>query len=141
MLAGAVAEPRDEPSSYTIPLDIVGLKPASPEPEIAGEPRVCGVDGVFAGSCFRLTGGGVSIGRDPAACSVVFPVEIGEVSRRHCTLTFEESRRLFLLEDHGSSNGTYLPGGRRLEPGKRYELRSGERFSLSGSVHWFEVRE
>jgi hypothetical protein len=135
------AEDRDEPTGYTIPLNRVGPLPVPPEPEDEGQPRLCGVEGVFAGSCFRLTSGGLSIGRDPSVCSIVFPLDIGEVSRRHCTLMFEEDQRLFLLEDHGSSNGTFLPGGLRLEPGKRYELRSGERFALSGTVHWFEVRE
>ncbi|MDB4867716.1 MAG: hypothetical protein JWR03_2049 [Cohnella sp.] len=141
----SASEQRDheESANYTIPLGRIYTEPAPQPSETAeeGQPRLCGVEGEFAGTCFRINGQGLSIGRDPALCSIVFPQDVGEVSRRHCTLQFEEGRQLFLLEDHGSSNGTFLQGGERLEPGKRYELRSGERFALSGTVHWFEVRE
>jgi hypothetical protein len=132
-----------ESSNFTIPLGRVYMEPAPgpSEPAREGEPRLCGVEGEFAGACFRLNEQGLSIGRDPALCSIVFPLDIGEVSRRHCTLQFEEGSGIFVLEDHGSSNGTFLPGGERLEPGKRYQLHSGQRFALSGTVHWFEVSE
>lgn len=126
---------------YTIPLTTVPLAGSRPETPERAEPRVCGIGGEFSGTDFPVGGAGLSIGRDPSACQIVFPMGAGEVSRRHCTLLYEEGNRIFLLEDHGSSNGTFLPDGRRLEPGKRYELRPGEWFSLSGTVHRFEVRE
>ncbi|WP_123043168.1 FHA domain-containing protein [Cohnella candidum] len=134
-------EGQHELSDYTIPL---GRIPAEPAALIAASddgPRLCGIAGEFAGASYRLAAGRLSIGRDPAVCHVVFPVDIGEVSRKHCTLSYEEESGVFSLEDHGSSNGTYLTDGEKLQPGKRYQLRSGQRFALSGSTHWFEVRD
>lgn len=128
-------------TDHTIPL---ARKPAATSMPGAGPmhgPRLCGLGGDFSGLMFRVTGSGLMIGRDPAHCQIVFPVEAGEVSRRHCTLHYEADSGLFFLEDHGSSNGTFLADGRRMQPGKRYPLKPGERFALSGDIHWFSVRD
>lgn len=127
-------------TDYTIPLARIPGVSHPAESEADGEPMLCGVDGEFAGASFRVNGEDLLIGRDASTCQVVFPMEIGEVSRRHCTLRFDEETRTFVLEDLGSSNGTFLDGGERLQPGKRYTLRSGDRFALSGEKHRFEVR-
>jgi hypothetical protein len=103
-------------------------------------PRLYGLGGEFAGASFRIRGQGLRMGRDPEMCQIVFPADSGEVSRRHCTVGFDEEARIFLLVDHGSSNGTFLNDGRRLEPGVPYRLLPGDRFALSGGKHWFEVR-
>ncbi|MBB6674469.1 FHA domain-containing protein [Cohnella nanjingensis] len=125
---------------YTIPLSRLG---SAPEPLVQageGEPRLCGLQGEFAGASFKLSARPLSIGRDAAQCGLVFPFDSGEISRKHCSLRYEAERGAFLLEDHGSSNGTFLPDGSRLQAGERYELRPGERFALSGGLHLFEVR-
>ncbi|MBW5445470.1 FHA domain-containing protein [Cohnella sp. CFH 77786] len=134
------ASPKDGESQRKMNEHTIPLSRTPAEPAAENEPRLCGIGGAFAGANFRMTASGLSIGRDPALCHVVFPVDVGEVSRRHCTLRYQEEDQLFLLEDHGSSNGTFLPDGERLQPGKRYPLRSGQRFALSGDTHWFEVR-
>ncbi|MGG1314004.1 FHA domain-containing protein [Cohnella laeviribosi] len=117
---------------------------ARPEPAqkaAEGEPRLCGLDGEFAGSSFRVTERALYIGRDALQCGLVFPSDAGDVSRKHCSLRYVADRRTFLLEDHGSSNGTFLSDGRRLVPGRIYELLPGDEFTLSGSKHRFEVRD
>lgn len=130
----------DDTARLTLPPTLLS-DAACPDWETNGVPRVCGLEGTFAGTCFRLNGSGLSIGRDPAQCALVFPLSAGEVSRKHCTLRFDEDKRLFVLEDHDSSNGTFLQNGERLKSRRTYELRSGERFVLSGHHHWFEVRD
>jgi hypothetical protein len=125
---------------YTIPFTGVPAEFIHPDSHDESGPRLYGVGGELSGASYVLGGKGLSIGRDPSQCDVVFPMDNGEVSRRHCTLRFEQISRLFVLEDHGSSNGTFLPDGERLQPGRTYTLRSGERFALSGARHWFEVR-
>lgn len=140
--AAATDKLEDDPlTDYTIPVTTVLEKPDAAEPAHGDEPRLCGIEGQHAGACFRLLDRRLSIGRDPSQCGVVFPYETAEVSRRHCTLRFNKDSRMFLLVDHGSANGTYLSNGERLQPGRVYELRAGERFSLSGTHHWFEVRD
>jgi hypothetical protein len=135
------SEYEDNPlTDYTIPITQLLTYPDRAELANEGEPRLCGVEGEHAGSCYRILNRRLSFGRDPVQCVILFPNEAGEISRMHCTLRFIEESRLFVLEDHGSSNGTFLWNGDRLEPGKRYELHSGQQFSLSGREHLFEVR-
>ncbi|KIL37518.1 hypothetical protein SD71_02480 [Cohnella kolymensis] len=127
-------------ADYTIPITRILEEPIEVQQAAEDEPRLCGIAGEHAGICYRVVNRRLSIGRDPAQCAVVFPYAAGEVSRKHCTLRYSEDSGLFFLEDHGSSNGTFLWNGERLEPGKTYELRAGDRFSLSGTEHCFEVR-
>jgi len=139
----ASAEEDDDASltDYTIPMSRV--LPFSDQAENADdrEPRLVGLDGEHAGFSYRVLNRRLTFGRDPSRCSILFPLEAGEISRVHCTLKYDEETRLFILEDNGSSNGTFLASGERLEPGVRYELKNGERFSLSGKLHWFEVAD
>jgi len=128
-------------TDYTIPMTRLLPVPGAAEPAEGAEPRLCGVEGEHAGSNFRVLNRRLTIGRDPARCAILFPYEAADISRVHCTLKFMEETRVFVLEDNGSSNGTFLSNGERLKPGFKYELRSGERFSLSGDRHWFEVRD
>lgn len=51
----------------------------------------------------------VTIGRDPNVCDVVFPADAIEVSRRHCSVSFNRQTGRVLLEDFSSANGTYFP--------------------------------
>lgn len=135
-------EYEDNPlTDYTIPITQLLTYPNHVEAAVPGEPCLCGVEGEHSGSCYRVLNRRLSFGRDPAQCAILFPFEVGQISRLHCTLKFIEESRVFVLEDHGSSNGTFLEDGQRLEPGKRYELSAGQRFSLSGHEHSFEVRD
>ncbi len=129
----------DPLTDYTIPITRILNMPGTAMPAHDGEPRLCGIVGEHAGASYKLDRR-LLIGRDAGQCGVVFPYEAGEVSRRHCTVRYVPEEQIFLLEDHGSSNGTFLESGVRLEPGKQYELRDGDRFSLSGASHSFEVR-
>ena len=102
--------------------------------------------GVFAlggglrGSGFRITGSGVTIGREPS-CEAAFPQGSegsNKVSRRHCKLYFENGR--LLLVDLGSTNGTYMADGRRLTPGQPVAVKPGDRFYLDNPDNMFEIR-
>ncbi len=138
---GTEAEYEEETiTDYTIPVTRILSASDPAEPALGDEPRLCGIEGEHAGASYRLLGRKLLIGRDAIQCGIVFPYEAGEVSRRHCTVKYDEETKRFLLEDHGSSNGTFLAGGERLVPGRLYELHDGDRFSLSGAQHTFEVK-
>ncbi|MFD2330408.1 FHA domain-containing protein [Cohnella sp. GCM10020058] len=143
---GAFVDDRedDDALGYTIPLRSLGdardrMERRRAAAAIAGEPRLVGVAGEFAGASYSLADRPLAIGRDGHQCELVYPDGHAEISRKHCTVSYDSSRRIFSLVDHGSSNGTYLPDGTRLAAGDRRELRPGDRFSLPGGEQWFEV--
>ncbi|MFC5470192.1 FHA domain-containing protein [Cohnella suwonensis] len=132
----------EEPiTDYTIPVTRLLEQTGPAEAAEVDEPRLCGVAGEHAGSRYRLTGRRLTIGRDPARCAVLYPYEFADISRVHCTVRYDDARGIFLLEDNGSSNGTFLDNGERLKPGAKVELRSGERFALSDQSQTFEVKD
>ncbi len=98
-----------------------------------------GVSGHFSGQEVDFSTGVVTIGRDPRLCQVVFPQSDTDVSRKHCTVRFDEATQTFTLEDF-SSNGTFLSSNQKLESGKPYILKPGDRFYVSDPKNVFEVR-
>src|ERR1041385_3137921 len=89
----------------------------SPEPAIADPTRpsvtpdrlgtrLIGVEGLYAGHAFALTGETTKVGRD--ADSDVALAHDPTVSRVHARIMLEETGHV--LYDEGSSNGTYVNG-------------------------------
>ncbi|HWP97262.1 MAG TPA: trypsin-like peptidase domain-containing protein [Syntrophomonadaceae bacterium] len=97
-----------------------------------------GVSGQFAGQEVDFSTGSVSIGRDPRLCQVVFPQTETDISRKHCTIRFDAGSKTFTLED-SSSNGTFLSSNEKLETGRPYTLKSGDRFYVSDPKQVFTV--
>lgn len=106
----------------------------------SGPPSLYGLSGEFAGSSFDLTAGPIAIGRDPLQSQLVFSPGTTDVSRKHCTILYDGLNKQFILEDNGSSNGTYLQSGERLVPGKYYVLQPGDRFYIANPKYSFDVR-
>ena len=78
--------------------------------------------GPTPGAAFALEGDQINIGRDSANEIVINDAEI---SRRHARLTFQGGK--YVLEDLGSTNGTYLNdeplrGPQPLHPGDRIRI-------------------
>ncbi|MET7290338.1 FHA domain-containing protein [Streptomyces sp. NPDC005573] len=78
-----------------------------------------------------------ALGRDPQG-DIVF--EDARVSWRHATVSFDG--RSWVIEDHGSTNGTFLEGSRvqrtEIGPGSAVHLgnaNDGPRLNLSGAAH------
>lgn len=98
-----------------------------------------GITGLFANQSLDLGQWRVSIGRDPRLVQLVYPQNNEEISRRHCTVYYDEKIGRFCLED-SSTNGTFLGSNERLKGGRTYYLSSGERFYLVDPKETFEVR-
>ena len=69
------------------------------------------VDGPDQGREFSVSGAAV-IGRDPSAGIVLSDTE---ASRRHATVMIQEGREGLLVEDLGSTNGSFLNGQKIIE--------------------------
>jgi len=82
--------------------------------------------GPTPGKSFDLTGANVTIGRDINADIVI---NIPEVSRRHSQFRLDAGN--YILEDLGSTNGTFVNGQRLTSP---HRMRAGDTITLGEAV-------
>lgn len=102
--------------------------------------HIVGVRGQFAGISIQVPNGGIMMGRDPVACHVVFNAAAPGVSRHHCVLNYNLQTNMFILNDCGSSVGTFLANGMKLGNGQAVAMNPGERFYLGSPNNMFECR-
>lgn len=106
-------------------------RPVSPE-----QPhRLVGEDGALKGRSYEIRGI-CWIGRT-ADCQIRYPENTGGISRHHCELLTENGK--LLLMDVGSTYGTYLGDGTKLEKNIPRELKSGDTFYLADRKQMFRV--
>jgi len=99
--------------------------------------RIRALSGPLAGQEFSVDSGygnsACSFGRNPD-CDIRFPANTPGISGLHCRVhvNITTGTNLILLEDCGSTYGTFFSDGRRLEPGRTYHMREGDVFLLAG---------
>jgi hypothetical protein len=130
----AVVLPTPAPYPYVAPV------PPPPPVRRALKPVLRGISGQYAGASISLESGASTLGRDPHGANLVFSSEADSISKRHCTVRWDGPRGVFVIEDLGSTNGTFLETGERLPPGQPRDLHSGERFYVGDLRNQFEVR-
>jgi pSer/pThr/pTyr-binding forkhead associated (FHA) protein len=79
------------------------------------------------------------LGRDANRCNITFAHDTPEISRVHCEVSFDETSKSFILRDNGSSFGTFLSTGDKLNIGQPYSITSGSRFYMANKGNMFEV--
>ncbi len=138
----APAPPYQPPAPYGAPVPpyAAPLPPSPPPPLLAGRPALVGMVGQYAGSSIALDAGPSTLGRDHSNVNLVFPPDANAISKRHCRVSWDVARRVFVLEDLGSTNGTFLASGERVNPGQPRDLRPGDRFYIGDLRNQFEVR-
>jgi len=119
----------------------IPAEPAEPPPFLNPQARLRGLSGVHAGLEFSISPEAVVLGRDPSVSQIVFEPGDGIVSKRHCSLRYDPASRSIFIDDLGSTNGTFLENGERLQPGTGRSLPANSRFYLGNREHMFEVRE
>ena len=75
------------------------------------------------------------IGRDPACAELI--IDDSNVSRMHCTITFEPKDHTYIVTDH-STNGTFI-GRERLEKGKSRIVPKGTFIIIGQSGNNFRL--
>jgi FHA domain/zinc-ribbon domain len=99
--------------------------------------------GVSAGKKFPLSSAESSIGRWDADGGVFPDVDLdsddpeAKVSRRHARISLSGGN--YLIEDLGSTNGTFINRGRRLAPGDRHPLKDGDEIIVGKTFLRFRV--
>lgn len=90
--------------------------------------------GSSVGTEFALVGRESNIGRWDADNGVFPDIDLdrfdpeAKISRRHARIILDDGQ--YLVEDLGSTNGTFINRGRRLIPGSRHPLHSGDELIL-----------
>ena len=99
--------------------------------------------GISAGKKFLLSNQEANIGRWDADGGVFPDVDLdsddpeAKVSRRHARISLRDGT--YLIEDLGSTNGTFINRGRRLAPGDRQPLKDGDEIIVGKTFLRFRV--
>ncbi len=97
--------------------------------------EIRGLGGIHSGRSIPVNGS-VVIGRNPQACTVVYPDSTKGVSRLHCRV--DSGSGGGTLTDLGSSYGTFL-NGRKLPPNVPTPLHDGDTFYVGDQSNMFSV--
>ena len=121
---------------HTVPVGYPAPAPIPAAPVNAPHKIVC-VSGEFMNASFPLNRGEtVIIGRDAGSANVV--IVAPKVSRKHCTIRFDEARNSFIVVDC-STNGTYRENGNRLMANMENPLPPGSVISLGSDENRFKL--
>ncbi|HKG22886.1 MAG TPA: FHA domain-containing protein [Blastocatellia bacterium] len=123
------------------------LQPEQPAPVAADAPRVTArlviERGGRVGREFSIMGIETNIGRWDADSGIFPDVDLDEddpeakISRRHARIINHNGQ--YFIEDLGSTNGTFINRGRRLLPGKRHMLQSGDEVIVGKTFLKFQI--
>ena len=80
----------------------------------------------------------IQVGRSKD-CKIMFKDDTPGVSSRHCSIAWDADNRNFVVRDLGSTYGTYLDSGMKLEPNKAYSLSAGESIYLGEKANMLRM--
>ena len=133
------AEPAPVPAApITNTAPAVPAAPAAPAVSNDSGLRFQAVSGVFAGKRFAINGT-VRMGRNPGSNDFVYPANTQGISGNHCSLMYTEGK--LYLKDEGSSYGTFLGNGQRLNGQQVVELKVGDKFYLATTNETFIITQ
>jgi hypothetical protein len=148
---GSGAPARREPSlalaNSSGPKSAVISEPETSAPVAGGKRRPHATlvieRGSSAGKKFLLIEKDANIGRWDADGGIFPDVDLdsddpeAKVSRRHARISLNDGQ--YLIEDLGSTNGTFVNRGRRLAPGNRYPIKDGDEIIVGKTFLRFRV--
>lgn len=107
---------------------------AKEEEQVSSVTTLTATKGQYEGSTIEFDGS-IVIGRDPACAELI--IDDNNVSRMHCTITFNPSDSMYIITDH-STNGTFI-GRERLEKGKSRIVSKGTFIIIGQSGNNFRL--
>lgn len=81
----------------------------------------------------------IIIGRDPSVCAIIYKEGTVGVSGKHCSLRFDLQNQSFVVTDLGSSYGTFLLNGTKLQPNVPCNLKVGDSFYVGDRTNIIQV--
>lgn len=112
------------------------VKEKSPDNPEKGAAVICAA-GILSGNSYNFKDV-ITIGRNSAACDVCFPVNTQGISGVHCQIVREG--KTYMITDKGSSYGTFLGSGVKLQPNVPAKIESGEYFYLGSREQLFQIK-
>lgn len=113
--------------------------PVRPTRAVSSPAVMVGRSGQFRGVSIPVPLGGLVLGRDPPGEGRLAFAEDSDVSRRHCSIIYDETSRRFKVTDLGSRNGTFMiPDEKKLVANQEVLCRPGQIIRL-GRDHAFEL--
>ena len=112
----------------------------NPDPEKTIPVRrafLVGVSGLYNGDTRRIESR-IVIGRNASKCTLAFPENSTDISNVHCEI-YKDGDKV-VLTDLGSTNGTFLANGTRLNPNESVVLNNGDKFWIASQQNTFEIR-
>lgn len=101
--------------------------------------RIYAIAGPLEGTVMDLDDNPLVIGRDPRVCKLIFPQDCIEIGRKHCIVSYDLEKQMFIVEDCSTTNGTFMGDGTKILPEEKRYLKSGDSFYLSSDKYLFEV--
>ena len=83
-----------------------------------------------SGLAVQIKNASVVAGRDAARCTLLYRDGTPGVSSCHCQIQFDAAKKQFVVTDLGSTYGTFLMNGQRLNPNQPVKLAAGSRIYL-----------
>lgn len=101
---------------------------ATPVPASTAKAVIRSMSAQHNGAAFPVGKAPVTIGRNRASCVIIYQEGTQGVSGVHCSVSFDSATGSFTLTDLGSTYGTYLINGQKLNANAPVVLRSGDSF-------------
>lgn len=98
--------------------------------------EITGISGPYLGQKFDTKADRIAFGRS-SANNIVFAGNAKGISSNHCDI--QKKGQDFVLTDMGSTYGTFVGNGRKLNPGESYVLKNGDTFYLAAPEYSFSV--
>ena len=125
------------PISATPGMLMFGLKKSAPKKDLL--PCVFKKSSAGKAKCYTIPEDGLVFGRDPYMCGVLFAPREPAVSRCHCSVKYNQQTEAFLLEDLGSSYGTFTVDGKKIKASSFAVLKNGDKFYVGADRNEFSV--
>ena len=130
--------------------EVVQEEPEQPEEKVSSEKRETHANlvierGEAVGKKFPLSTEESNIGRWDADNGIFPDVDLdsydaeAKVSRRHARILFRDNQ--YMIEDLGSTNGTFINRGRRLIPGNPHVLNDGDEVIVGKTFLRFNINK
>lgn len=101
-------------------------------------PAVRSLSAQHSGNKVHIKGEPVEVGR-ASDCGIIFREDTPGVSGKHCSVSWDKSTKDFVLIDLGSTYGTFLESGQKLDAKSAYHLKAGDSFYLGDKANMLRV--